>query len=151
MNYLQRNNTVYIQSNLIGDESEKCQYTVATYNIKTVTRWLWQKLRRYKEGQAVTDIRSDTIRWINQWVFLTEKEPLLEKKNSAAGFEGHFDINEGKLCIVLLSGPITSPEQRTSSKVALFLSASPSHCLQRLNSVSSILPVDWQYLSHQLY
>lgn len=31
-----------------------------------------------------------------------------------------------KLCIVLLSGPITSPEQRTSCKVALSLSASLS-------------------------
>lgn len=38
---------------------------------------------------------------------------------------GYFGINEGKLCITLLSGPITSPEQKTLSKVALSLSAFP--------------------------
>ena len=47
------------------------------------------------------------------------------KKNSTSTLEGHFGINEGKLCITLLSRPITSPEQRTFSKVVLSLSAFP--------------------------
>lgn len=46
-------------------------------------------------------------------------------KKRLSVLEGHFGINEGKLCITLLSTPITSPEQKTFSKVALSLSAFP--------------------------
>lgn len=46
-------------------------------------------------------------------------------KKRLSVLEGHFGINEGKLCITLLSRPITSPEQKTFSKVALSLSAFP--------------------------
>lgn len=52
-----------------------------------------------------------------------EKEQL--RKNSTLVLKGYVGINEGKLCITLLSGPITSPEQKTFSKVALSLSAFP--------------------------